>query len=339
MPIARVAALAALIAAPTLAQDGPLVVYSPHGEDMMALVASRFTEETGIEVEYLTMGGGELIDRVRAEAANPVADVLYGNPSSVFMELKEEGLLEAHTPPWAEALESYFKDEDGVWHGTIQTPVVLFYNAEMLSAEEAPADWLDLTDERFADDIVIRSTTSAASRAAHAALAYQFDKRDALDGEGWDWFAALDGNIKRYVPDSGLMFQAIGRKEAAVGFWTLSGVTDNRDQNDLPLEIVDAASGSPVITDAIAVVAGTDRLEAAARFVDFAGSEPIQVALAEEFGRMPTLPAALEDAPEWMSAFEYTVMDVDWGRLAEMQSPWIRKIEDEIRDGAKVAGQ
>ena len=320
----------------TAAQAEKVVIYSPHGDEIMTSVADRFTAQTGIDVEYLSLGGGELVDRVRAESANPVADVLYGNPSSVFMELNSEGLLASFTPSWAGDLDPYFRAENDSWFGTIQTPVVLFYNDQMLSAEEAPTDWFELTDSRFADEIIIRSTTSAASRALHAALAYQFDKNGTLETQGWDFFGGLDANIKRYVPDSGLMFQAIGRQEGAVGFWTLSGVIQNRDTNNLPLTIVNAESGSPVLADAIAIVAGAKNRDAAEQFVEFAGGVANQIALANEFNRMPTLDAALADAPAWMSEFEYAIMDVDWGRLAEKQSEWIQYIEDQIRDTGKV---
>lgn len=303
---------------------------------MMEMVADAFTAETGIDVEFLTAGGGELVDRVRAESANPVADVLFGNPSSVFMELAAEGLLAAYVPPYAADLDPYFRDEAGFWHGTIQTPVVLFYNSDMMSADEAPTDWFDLADPAYAGNIIIRSTTSAASRALHAGLAYQFDRDGTLDTDGWAFFGAWDANIDRYVYNSGLMFQAIGRQEAAIGFWTLSGVTTNQTRNNLPLEIADAESGALVITDGIGIMAGGPNPEGAQAFVDFAGSEAIQEMLATEFNRMPTLDAALEDSPEWMRSFEVSIMDVDWTRLAEMQSDWIRYIEDNVRDGGKV---
>lgn len=319
------------------AEQETVVVYSPHGDEIMTAVADRFESETGIKVEFLTGGGGELADRIRAEAANPQADVFYGNPSSVFSEMGGQGLFETYTPSWAAELQPFFKDPAGYWFGTIQTPVVLFYNKDMLSAADAPKDWLDLVQPKYRNQIIFRSTTSAASRAWHAAMMEQFDRRGVLQTEGWNAFRGLDRNVKRYVSDSSLMFQAIARQEAAIGFWTLSGVTTNIRDNNMPLEIVDATSGSPVITDAIAIVANAKHLDAAKAFVEFAGRPDVQSMLANDFGRMPTHPDALRDAPDWMASFTYRIMDVDWKRLAEKQSEWIQYYEDSIRSAAKVA--
>lgn len=318
------------------AKSDKVVIYSPAGDTILGKVAEDFEEATGYRLEYLFAGGGELVDRIRAEAANPQADVLYGNPSSVFEELKAEGMWEAYTPTWANDLDPYFKDPDGTWYGTIQTPVVLFYNHDMLSASEAPGDWFDLIDPQYQDDIIIRSTTSAASRALHASLMYQFYKEGTLESDGWEFFGKLDANIKRYVYNSGLMFQAIGRQEGSIGFWVLSGVIDNIEKNNMPYTIVDSRSGSPVITDGIAIVKGTKRRDAAEAFVEWAGSPEVQLMLAEEFNRMPTHPEALERAPTWMQEFTYSVMDVDWGILAEKQSEWLQYYEDNVRDSAKV---
>ena len=118
------------------------------------------------------------------------------------------------------------------------------------------------------------------------------------------------------------MFLAIGRQEASIWLWTLDGVIQNKEENNLPLEVVDATSGSPVLTDAIAIaiLAGAKHPDAARAFVDFAGSEGNQVELANEFSRMPTLKSALRMGPAWMHEFDYKFMDVDWARLSAKKS-------------------
>jgi iron(III) transport system substrate-binding protein len=313
-----------------------VIVYSPHGQDMLTDMADQFKKETGIQMEFLVMGGGEIVDRLRAEKDNPQADIMYGNPSSVFVELKQEGLFQVFIPTWAKALDPYFKDSDGTWFGTIQTPVFIFYNNKILSAANAPKDWWDLIDPKYRDQLIFRSTTSAASRVTFASLIYQFDKKGTLQSAGWDFFRKLDANTKRHVANSALMFQAIARGEASMGFWILSDITDSVTKNNMPLTIVNAVSGSPVITDAIAIVKGAKHLEAAKKFVEFAGRPDMQAQLADKFNRMPTHPQALKQAPAWMKQLTYKMMDVDWMRLSQKQSEWLQYYEDNIRDAAKV---
>ena len=108
-----------------------VVIYSTHSEDIIEIVANAFEEETGVKVEYINLKG-ELAERVEAEKANPQADIMYGGASNLFMDLKEKDLFESVETEWAADLDPMFKDEDNFWFGTIQTPVALFYNTEMV---------------------------------------------------------------------------------------------------------------------------------------------------------------------------------------------------------------
>jgi iron(III) transport system substrate-binding protein len=271
---------------------------------------------------------------VRAEKANPQSDVMYGAPSSVYQELKGEDLFQPFAPTWAAKVDPLFKDKDGYWIGTIQTPVLMFYNTEMLSAAEAPKDWKDLADPRYKDMLVFRNALSSSARATYTALLQQYEKQGKLD-EGWAFLKGVDANTKRYYGSGSLLFQAVGRKEAAISFSVLNDVIDNQIKNKMPLQAIDAASGSPVITDAIAVIKGAKHPEAAKAFVEYAGGAEAQAMLAQKFNRMPTLPDALAQAPAWMGKIKFKIMDVDWGALAAKQSEWMQKWDTEVKDSAK----
>lgn len=310
-----------------------VVVYSTHGEAMLEMVADAFEKETGVRVDFINLKG-QLADRVRAEKANPQSDVMYGAPSSVFQELKGEGLFAPCRPEWADRINPLFKDAEGYWYGTIQTPVLIFYNSEMLSKEDAPKDWSDLADPRYKDMLVFRNALSSSARATYTALLQYYQKKGSLQ-EGWDYLKAVDANTKKYYGSGSLLFQAIGRKEAAVSFAVLNSIVDNKIKNRMPLETVDASSGSPVITDGIALIKGAKHPEAGKAFLEFAGSANVQAMLANKFNRMPTLPEALKNCPEWMSQIKFKVMDVDWGALASVQSEWMQKWDSDIKDSSK----
>jgi len=316
--------------------SGKVTIYSPHGDQILGAISDWFFEETGAEVEYLFMGGGELVERIQAEKNNPQADVIYGNPSNVFEQLKLEGLLDVSNPSWADDLDPVFVDADHYFFGTIQTPVMLFYNHDMLSEADAPKDWADLTSPRFANSLIFRSATSAASRATISALIEQFDKKGTLDSEGWEFMKAIDKNVKKYVSNSNLMFQDIAKKEASVGFWTLDGITTNIVQNKMPLTIVPPQSGAVVISDGIALIHGAKNKVNAEAFIEFAGSKEVQLRLANEFDRMPTNREAVEEGPEWMKSMDYKVMDVNWKRLVEKQSEWMQYFNDVIVGEGRV---
>ncbi|MFH1139689.1 MAG: extracellular solute-binding protein [Pseudomonadota bacterium] len=313
--------------------EDKVVVYSTHPESLLELVADAFTKETGVKVDFINLKG-ELADRVRAEKANPQSDVMYGAPSSVFQELKKEGLFEAFSPSWADRIDPLFKDPEAFWFGTIKTPVVMFYNSEMIAADKAPKDWSELAQPAYQGLLVFRNALSSSARAAYTSLLQQYERKNDLDA-GWKFLKALDANTKRYYDSGSLLFQAIGRKEAALSFAVLNDVIDNKIQNKMPLEIIDAASGSPVITDGIALIKNAKRPNAGKAFVDFAGGAKVQAMLADKFNRLPTHPDAIAASPPWMGEIRFKVMDVDWSALAAKQSEWMQYWDTDIKDSAK----
>lgn len=313
---------------------GKVVVYSPHGEEILDAISEWFYEDTGIEVEYLFMGGGELVDRIRAEKNNPQADIIYGNPSNVFEEMKRDDLLQPYDLSIKDKLPSEFVDKDGYYYGTIQTPVMLFYNHDLLSEEDAPKDWSDLADPKYENSIMLRTTTSAASRATISALIEQYDKVGDIEG-AWDYLRAVDKNVKAYYPDSNLMFQGIAKGEATVGFWTLDGITQNINDNSMPFTVVPPESGAVVISDGVAIIKDCQNLENAQKFMEYVASKEVQTRLANEFDRMPTNQDALANSPEWMTTFEFKTMDTNWATLTDKQSEWMQYYNDEIVSASK----
>jgi iron(III) transport system substrate-binding protein len=315
--------------------EDKVVIYSTHDEEMLELVATEFENATGVTVEFINLKG-ELADRVRAEKDNPQSDVMYGGASSIFMELKSEDLFEAYEPSWGSAIDALYKDAENYWFGTIQTPVMMFYNSDVVAAEEAPKDWEDLANEEYEGLLVFRNALSSSARATYSSLLQQFEKNSDLEA-GWEFMQQLDANTKQYYSSGTLMFQALGRQEAGISFATLNSIIENKETNNLPLEVIDAESGSPIITDGIALIKNAEHPNAAKAFIEFAGSAEVQAMLATEFNRIPTNPDAIASSPEWMGEIEITAMDVDWTDLASKESEWMQTWDAEYKDSEKDA--
>src|SRR3954454_8693014 len=72
----------------------PLVVYSPHGSDLLTLMEKAFeAKHPDVDVRWLDMGSQEVYDRIRSEAANAQADVWFGGPQTIFARGAVDGLL------------------------------------------------------------------------------------------------------------------------------------------------------------------------------------------------------------------------------------------------------
>ena len=194
---------------------------------MLEAISDEFTKETGINVEFINLKG-ELADRVRSEKDNPQADVMFGGDTSTYMQLKEEGLYEKTEPQWKDELDKSFKDSEGYWYGTIKTPVMMFYNKDLLSADKAPKDWSDLTKEEYKDLIVTRDSLSSSMRSTVCALIENNIKTKNEDA-AWKYLTDLDKNIKNYYNSGSVMYSAIGKGEAAISIAVLSDIIDNKE--------------------------------------------------------------------------------------------------------------
>src|SRR3954471_25079262 len=82
-----------------------LTVYSPHGPELLKYFEAEFEKaHPNIDVQWVDMGSQEVLDRIRAEKANPQADVWLGAPAEAFDRATKEGLLEPYIPTWQNAV-------------------------------------------------------------------------------------------------------------------------------------------------------------------------------------------------------------------------------------------
>ena len=69
---------------------GSVVVYSPHDADPLNAGVNLFMEKyPNVKVEVVAAGTGELCNRIAAESANPIADVLWGGGADSLAAFKE----------------------------------------------------------------------------------------------------------------------------------------------------------------------------------------------------------------------------------------------------------
>lgn len=316
--------------------EDTLVIYTTHSEEMVGVIADAFTEETGVEVEFINLKG-ELADRVRSEKENPQADIMFGGDAATYMILDEEGCYEATEPSWGAGINDAYKAANGNWYGTYLTPMVLFYNTNLLTAETAPTDWIDLVNAEYANSIVTRDSLSSSMGSTVASLIQYYTENEGEEA-AWDYIAGLSANTKNYYNSGSMMFQAVGKDEAAISMAVINDVITNRDTNEMPIEIVIPESGAIVITDCVAAIKDAPHPNAAAAFMEFIGSEECQLMTANDYNRMPVITSILADCPAWMQT-EFSVLDVDWAAISENKTTWLQTWETDYIDASKTVAK
>lgn len=313
-----------------------LIVYSPHGEELLSEYENRFeASHPDVDVRFLDMGSQDALDRIRSERANPQADVWFGAPSTMFSQAEREGLLEAYRPTWAGSVDADAHSQNDFWYGTYQTPEVIAYNVNILSETDVPKDWDELLEPRWKDRIIIRDPTgSGTMRTIFAAMILENSGADSSWKPGYDWLRRLDANTKEYTINPTLMLQKLAREEAVLTLWNMPDIELQKNQYGYPLDYVVPSSGTPVLTDAIAIVAGTEDFDLAREYYEFVTSPESLVLAAELFYRIPSrndLPPA--SLPLWMQGLDIPRMPMDWGLVEQHTREWMDYWDDYIRGG------
>lgn len=82
-----------------------LVIYTARDKNVVEQILPKFEElNPDIDVEVMTMGAQQIMERVRGEKANPQADFWWGGTQSSFITAANEGLLESYKPSYADSI-------------------------------------------------------------------------------------------------------------------------------------------------------------------------------------------------------------------------------------------
>jgi iron(III) transport system substrate-binding protein len=253
----------------------------------------------------------------------------------MFSQAGREGLLEAYRPTWADAVDADARSGDDFWYGTYQTPEVIAFNTNALAREDAPRDWDGILDPRWQGEIIIRDPiASGTMRTIFAAMILRNGGTSGHWEPGYDWLRRLDANTKEYTINATLMLQKLAREEALLTLWNMPDIELQRNQYGYPLDYVVPESGTPVLTDAIAIVAGTGNPETARAYYEFVTSPESLALAAELFYRIPSRNDLPPDSlPGWMRDLDIPRMEMDWDLVEQNTQEWMDYWDDYIRGG------
>ncbi len=319
----------------------PLVIYSPHGRELLSLAERTFeAANPDVDVRWLDMGSQDALDRIRSEQANPQADLWFGGPSTLFRRAAADSLLEPYRPSWAAAVATRGHGPDDLYFAVYETPAVIAYNSTAVPAAEAPADWQDVLKQRWTGRVIIREPL--ASGTMRTIFGMVIERSISATGDtaaGFAWLRRLDAQTKEYVFNPALLHQKLLRQEGLVTLWDLPDILIEQDKG-APFGYTLPHSGTPVIEDAIAVVRGARHPEAARRFVEWAGSVDAQLLAAREVFRLPArVDLAPDSLPPWARDVreQLIVADIDWQLLSERGAAWMTYWDRHVR-GRGAAG-
>jgi iron(III) transport system substrate-binding protein len=314
-----------------------LLIYTPHGQDMLRDFVARYKQaHPEVDVQFLDMGSREVLERLRAERNRPQADLWWGAARTTFQTAADENLLTAYRPSWADKVPDYARDQRDLWYGTYETPEVIVYNSAAVSSEAAPKDWDDVLDPKWRDKVLIRNPNPSDSmRAIFGGMIWRGYKDTNSPEKGYEWLRKLDANVHEYTADGTLLMQKLARQEGLISLWDLPDVRLYKEQKNLPVDYHIPTSGTPVVIDCIALVRGAPHEEEAKRFYEFVTTEESLIHAARDYDRIPVRnDIDRKQFPDWMNV-PFTRMPIDWELLRKQSNDWLRYWDTNIRGRGK----
>jgi iron(III) transport system substrate-binding protein len=284
---ARLAAIAFAALASTstmslaIADENSLVVYTPNSQAIIDIIVPAFEEKTGIKVEVLNAGAGEVLTRVKAERNAPYADILMGAVRGEFDQYFEE-----YVSPEDSAMVETSRNVTGFATPYISNGSVLLVNDEKIG---------DIKVESYADLLnpalkgKIAAADPATSSSAFAQLTNQLLAMggDYTSDAGWDFVAGLIKNLDGKVsPGSSNVHKSVADGEYAVGV-TYEEPSATYVSDGAPVHIVYPSEGAVFLDSYVGINKGAPNRENAEKFIDFVISAEIQARLGSELTIRP----------------------------------------------------
>lgn len=265
---------------------GSITIYSPHDADPLnAGVAAFEAKYPNVKVEVVADGTGNLLNRIAAESAAPMADVLWGGGADSLAAYKQ--YFQPYKPSCIDLLDSALYDSEYYWIGESPLPMVFLVNTDLVAEEDVPQTWKDLADPKWEGKIAFADPASSGSAFTQLCTMLMIYGEEADDyASGWEFVQSLINNVVIQSGSSGA-HKNVDSGEYPIGI-TLEKAAIKYDTSDAGhLTIVYPTDGTSAVPDGVAIVKDCPNLELAQLFVEFVLSAECQAAQNADFGRRP----------------------------------------------------
>jgi iron(III) transport system substrate-binding protein len=178
--VAPLCLAAALAAAPALAQNGDVNVYTYRESKLIQPLFEAFTKDTGIKVNVISASSG-LEQRIKTEGANSPADVLLTVDIGRLEDAVNAGISQPiRSELMDKAVPPQYRDPEGHWYGVSMRARVVYAAKDRVQQDAITYE--ELADPKWKGRICIRSGQHMYNNALFAAV---IAKHGAARAEEW----------------------------------------------------------------------------------------------------------------------------------------------------------
>lgn len=278
--------------------SGKVTVYMPSPAGLADKLAAGFEAKSGVRVEQFQGTTGEILARLEAEKANPIADVVILASWADGLGLKQRGALASCAPANANKMVTGWADADGMLYGTSASAVGVIFNTTVIPT--LSADWDELASPLYKDQLAIPDPEKSGACKDFLAGFITARGKDA----GWNTLQALADNGMTVPGANKAALEAVTTGEKGI---LVAGVDYNAYSSmkkGEPLNIYYPAGGTVVNPRPAMILNSAPNMENARAFMDYLLSDEAQQLVAKAYllpGRADVKcenRANLEDIPQ-----------------------------------------
>jgi iron(III) transport system substrate-binding protein len=261
---------------------GSLTMYTPNSETLVNSLVPAFEDKTGITVDLIQAGTGELFKKIQSESSNPIADVMWGG--ELTDEAYQQYFQEYTSPEDSNVMEAYRNETGFCTHYTLDGSVLIL-NKDLTKDIDIKG-YADLLNPALAGSIATADPTSSSS-AFHHLTQMLLDMGGYESDEAWDYvkqlFTLVQGKI---ASGSSNVYKTVADGEMAVGL-SYEDPCVQLVQDGANVEVVYPEEGTIFLAANTAIVKDCANLDQAKAWVDFIISQDAQNIIASQTTSRP----------------------------------------------------
>jgi len=305
-----------------------LTVYSGRAERLIKPVLDEFTAKTGIQVDLLSSGTTELVNRLKAEGDRTPADLFLTNDAGSLEQARAAGILRPLNMREVDrAIPSQFRAPDNAWIGLSGRFWIIVYNKTLVKPDELKS-LLDLADPKWKEKLAIPNAGSEYLQAGVSVIRAVYG-----DAKTKEFLLGLRDNAGAQVyQKSSQIVEAVAKGQAALGivnhYYVYRHLVAQPTAPIAPFmpDQQEGGMGAIMNVAGVGIVKSTKHLESAKFLVEFLVAQAGQKLFADLDKEYPLHPEVKAD-PALVERKSFRAAQVPLTRLAELREPTLTLIE------------
>ena len=243
-------------------EEGRLIVYTSHKEEVYLPIIQEFENRTGIWVELHAGGTAEMFSKVQEASENGECDIMFGGGVESYEAQKD--LFLPYETDQISKLDPVYVDEDNYWTPFTELPIVFVYNKKLVSYSELPTRWSELFDDKWKGRIAFADPNNSGTSYTIISTMEQIFSEDAKSLVP-RFYSMLD---ERVLKSSGDIIPQVSAGNYLIGI-TLEETARKAIDQGYDIAMIYPEDGTSAVPDGCAMLKNAPHSYNAGKFIDF----------------------------------------------------------------------